>query len=141
MEIIKLKGEDEQLYQLVAHLVMNEKVLNYNLNYPFRTSPDHRWFLAADDGNILGFVPVKTEAGKAKINNYYVVNDNSEVFAALLKEIAGAFPADCGVEAIVQVRHVPEFEQNGFAVLFLWKRYAKMKVFKKNEKKNARKEG
>lgn len=41
MDIIKLKGEDKRLYELVAHLVMDEEVLAYNLNYPYKTSFDY----------------------------------------------------------------------------------------------------
>jgi hypothetical protein len=130
MDIIQLEGNDQQLYYLVAHLVMSEEVLSYNLNYPYKTSPEYYWFIATDKGNTLGFVPVKRKAGKAQINNYYVGDDDSKVFSALLKEIIGALSLDFEIEAITQLRHIPDFERNGFSVVFHWKRYAKMKVFK-----------
>ncbi|MDR2816161.1 MAG: hypothetical protein LBB62_05610 [Proteiniphilum sp.] len=126
MNIIQLKGEDKQLYTLVAHLVMNEKVLSYNLNYPYKTSPGYLWFVATDNGATLGFIPVKMEEGKVKINNYYVADDNSAVFSALLEEIVKTFSSDFGIESVAQVRHIPEFEKNGFEVTLYWKRYAKM---------------
>jgi hypothetical protein len=130
MDVIQLKGEDEQLYTLVARLVMNKVALSYNLNYPYKTSPDYVWFVATDNGDTLGFIPVKMEGGKAKINNYYVANDDGAVFSALLKETLKALSPDFEVESVAQIRHVPEFKKNGFEIVLQWKRYAKMRVSK-----------
>ncbi|MDR1203225.1 MAG: hypothetical protein LBL58_16570 [Tannerellaceae bacterium] len=130
MDIIKLEGEDRRLYYLVAHLVMNEDVLAYNLNYPYKTSSGYIWFVATNNGDTLGFIPIKLEEGKAKINNYYVADDDSVVFSALLKEIINTLSLDYEIESVTQLRHIPEFEQNRFSVVLYWKRYAKMKVFK-----------
>ncbi|MDY9918796.1 MAG: hypothetical protein U2P89_07985 [Proteiniphilum sp.] len=41
MDIVQLKGKDKQLYSLVVHLVMDEEVIGYNLNYPYKTSSDY----------------------------------------------------------------------------------------------------
>jgi hypothetical protein len=133
MDIIKLEGEDRRLYYLVAHLVMNEEVLAYNLNYPYKTSSGYLWFVATDNGDTLGFMPVKLEEGMAKINNYYVADDDSAVLSALLKEITMTLLTDYELESITQLRHIPDFEKNGFSITLYWKRYAKMKVFR-NEK-------
>jgi hypothetical protein len=130
MDIVKLEGEDRRLYYLVAHLVMDEEVLRYNLNYPYRTSSDYLWFIAVSEGNTLGFMPTKLEEGMAKINNYYVADDDSVVFSALLREITMTLLTDYALEAVTQLRHVPYFEKNGFSVTLYWKRYAKMKVFR-----------
>lgn len=131
MDIIQLKGEDKQLYTLVAHLVMNEEVLSYNLNYPYKTSSGHIWFVAVDNGGTLGFMPVRLEEDKAKINNYYVADDDSAVFSALLEEVVKALSSDFEIESVTQVRHIPEFEKNGFVVALYWKRYARMNYFVK----------
>ena len=133
MEIIKLAGEDQHLYCLVAHLIMNEKVLSYNLNYPYRTSQEYKWFIATDKENTLGFIPVKLKEGKAIINNYYVADDDKEVFSMLLKEIIHEFLPDFEIESVTQTRHIPYFEQNGFSIVLYWKRYVKMKVFRNEE--------
>ncbi|MDR0698630.1 MAG: hypothetical protein LBG28_05355 [Tannerella sp.] len=130
MDIIKLEGEDRRLYYLVAHLVMNEEVLSYNLNYPYKTSSEYLWFIAVDEGNTLGFMPVKLEEGKAKINNYYVADDDCMVFSALLGEITVTLLTDYELEAVTQLRHIPDFEKNGFSVTLYWKRYAKMEAFR-----------
>jgi hypothetical protein len=130
MDIIRLEGEDERLYYLVAHLVMNEEVLAYNLNYPYKTSSEYRWFVATDNGDTLGFIPVRLEEGKAKINNYYVADDDSAVLSALLKELVNTLSLDYEIESVTQLRHIPDFERNSFSVVLYWKRYAKMKVFK-----------
>ena len=134
MEIFKLDGEDQRLYYLVAHLIMNEKVLRYNLNYPYKTSQEYKWFIAVDKENTLGFIPVKLKEGKATINNYYVADDDKKVFSLLLKEIVQEFLPDFEVESVIQIQHIPYFEQNGFSIALYWKRYVKMKVFRNEEK-------
>ena len=80
MNIVKLNGEDTELYRRVAHLVMNREVLASNNNYPFKTSSEHIWFVACDDeGRTLGFIPVVLRNRKATINNYYAAEDDEEV--------------------------------------------------------------
>jgi hypothetical protein len=136
MEIIKLEGGDLRLYYLVGHLVMNEAVLAYNLNYPYKTSSEYHWFVALNEkSNTLGFIPVRLREGKAVINNYYVADDDSVVFSALLKEVTHWLLIDYEIESVTQIRHVPDFERCGFSVVLLWKRYAKMRVFKNEEKR------
>ena len=137
MEIVNLNGEDQRLYYLVAHLVMNEEVLNYNLNYPYKTSEEYSWFIATDKGNTLGFIPVKLKEGRATINNYYVASDDGSVFSALLKEVVRVLLPDFEIESVTQIRHIPDFEQSGFSITLYWKRYVKMKVFR-NEKERLR---
>ncbi|MCL1943833.1 MAG: hypothetical protein FWF54_09845 [Candidatus Azobacteroides sp.] len=134
MEIFKLDGEDQRLYYLVAHLVMNEEVLNYNLHYPYKTSPEYKWFIAADKENTLGFIPVKLKEGKATINNYYVADDDTKIFSLLLKEIIREFLPDFEIESVTQIQHVPYFEQNGFSITLYWKKYVKMKILRNEEK-------
>jgi hypothetical protein len=112
---------------------MNEKVLSYNLNYPYKTSPEYYWFLATDREKTLGFIPVKLKEGKAIINNYYVEGDDSLVFSALLKELVQTLLPDFEIESVTQIRHIPDFEKIGFSIIFQWKRYVKMKVFRNEE--------
>jgi hypothetical protein len=136
MKIIKLEGEDQQLYCKVGHLVMNEAVLAYNLNYPYRTSSEYQWFVALNErSDTLGFIPVKLKDGKAVINNYYVADDDSMVFSALLKEVASSLLADYDIESVTHIRHIPDFKRCGFSVMLHWKRYAKMRAFRNEEKR------
>ncbi|MDR1584845.1 MAG: hypothetical protein LBS07_01550 [Prevotellaceae bacterium] len=135
MEVITLEGEDKRLYYLVAHLVIDEQVLAYNLNYPYKTSPDYRWFVAVEQGKTVGFVPVRLKEGKAIINNYYVADDDSAVFLALLQEIVRNLEDDFEIESVTQVRHIPDFQKNGFSVLLWWKKYVKMKRFRHEEER------
>ena len=135
MEIINLQGDDRQLYYLVAHLVMNEDVVSYNLNFPYKTSKEYSWFIATDNGNTLGFIPVKLKERKAIINNYYVADDDKSVFASLLKEILRTLLPNFEIESVTQIRHITYFEQNGFSIVFYWKRYVKMKVYRNEEER------
>jgi len=130
MEIVKLEGKDQRLYNLVAHLVMDEDVLRYNLNYPYKTSPDYRWYIGTENGNAIGFIPVKLDGEKAVINNYYIADDDSAVLLALLNEIIQSLRSDFDIEAVVQTRHIPTFEKCGFPTMLYWKRYVKMKIDK-----------
>lgn len=134
MEIVELEGEDKRLYYLVAPLVMNEQILNYNLNYPFRTSPEYHWYVAVRENVALGFLPVKLKEGKAVINNYYVADDDGAVFASLLGRVLETLGGKFWIEAIAQTRHKRLFEKNGFSVAHYWKRYVKMTVSPDEEK-------
>ena len=134
MEIIKLGGLDQRLYYIVAHLVMDEEVLSYNLNYPYKTSSEYLWFVGTEHGTTIGFIPVKLNEEKAVINNYYIADDDSAVLLALLKESTRVLHPDFDIEAVVQVRHTNTFEQCGFSIMLYWKRYVKMKLFKVHEK-------
>lgn len=134
MNVIKLRGEDQRLYRFVGHLVMDEDVLCYNLNYPYKTSPEYYWFIATEHEETLGFIPVKIEAQKAVINNYYIKEDNCIVFSALLQEIVRTLRPDYQIESVTQIRHIPYFEQIGFSTVLRWKRYVKMKIFNHEEK-------
>ncbi len=131
MEILRLNGEDQQLYCLVAHLVMDEEVLEYNLNYPYKTSSDYLWFVATNNGNTIGFIPVKLKEGKAIINNYYIATDDSDVFSMLLNEIVDTLTPDFEIESITQTPHISHFEKCGFSIVLKWKRYVKMRAFQK----------
>lgn len=127
MHIEMIQGEDPRLYQRVAPLVMNPRVLAYNNNYPFKTSADHIWFIAShDDGTVAGFMPVQCKERKATINNYYVADDTPEVFAALLEHIAAGLPPETVLMAVVHTRHEELFAARGFALALRWTKYVKM---------------
>jgi hypothetical protein len=128
MEVIEIGGDDPRLYGLVAHLVMDEQVVEYNQGYPFRTSAAYRWFVAVDGGATVGFVPARIDGDKAKINNYWVGGDSAAVFHALLVGAARSLGPKYAVESATQTRHTAHFEKAGFVVAFLWKKYAKMKL-------------
>ena len=73
MQIIQLKGKDKHLYRLLAPLVMDPEVIRANNNYPFKTGEEYVWFIAIEDKEVMGFVPVEQKGRKkAVINNYYV---------------------------------------------------------------------
>lgn len=130
MEIIELAGDDLRLYYLVGHLVMDEEVLKYNLNYPYKTSPEYRWFVAVDAGTTLGFVPAKLKNGKAALNNYYIADDDTAVLSALLKEAVRSLSPAFEVESVTQVRHIPVFSNFGFSIELTWKKYVRMKLYR-----------
>lgn len=130
IQILKINGADEELFPLVAPLVMNEKVLAYNLNYPYRTSSNFEWFIATDQGETLGFIPVKLKGKRAIINNYYVADDNNQVFSSLLKKVRKEFLFGYEIEAIVQTKHIAFFEENDFMVEFHWRKFVRMTVIK-----------
>lgn len=126
MEIVRLNGEDSQLYSLVAHLVMNKDVIASNNNYPFKTSPEYMWFVACDRGSTLGFVPVQIKNRKATINNYYVAQDDPAVFTGILHELVASLGKDHAIISVTQNKHVKIFRQCGFSTMFEWEKYVKM---------------
>lgn len=87
MEILQLDGLEPQLFNLIGPLAMNPKVLRANNNYPFKTTERFQWYIAVEDSDVTGFVPVEQKSGGYVINNYYVHNDDQEVLAGLLEAV------------------------------------------------------
>ena len=84
IQIIRLKGKDKHLYRLVAPMVMDPEVIRANNNYPFKTGEEYVWFIAIEDKEVVGFVPVEQKSRKkAVINNYYVKAEDAGLFKAL----------------------------------------------------------
>ena len=133
MDIVELAGQDHNLYPLVAHLVMDDDVLSYNQNYPFRTSERYRWFVALENKTTVGFIPVKVTSKKAVINNYYIEQDQTDIFTSLLDRVILSLGDKYDIESISQIRHVRFFERQGFSVCHYWTKYAKMNYCRDGE--------
>lgn len=122
MKIIQLDGLDPQLFALVGPLVMNPKVLKANNNYPFKTGAHFRWYIAIEDEQVIGFLPMENKSRKFIINNYYVQDDNPNILRRLLN--AADTPSD--LYSITQTKHEATFAECGFRVEHRWTKYIKM---------------
>ena len=65
MEILQLDGLEPQLFNLIGPLAMNPKVLRANNNYPFKTTERFQWYIAVEDNDVTGFVPVEQKDRKS----------------------------------------------------------------------------
>jgi len=126
MDILKLNGVDRILYELVAPLVMNPAIIRQNNNYPFKTSDKYKWFIALDDGAVAGFLPVRNDAGRPLVDNYYIRGDREDVIGLLLDAVKGDPEYGGYLTALVHKRHVAIFRENGFGTVREWKNYDKM---------------
>ena len=136
MNIVKLNGEDTELYRRVAHLVMNREVLASNNNYPFKTSSAHIWFVACDDeGRTLGFIPVVLRTTKATINTSSAAEDDEEVLCLMLTQLIQEFKKDFAIISVTQNKHIQAFRRCGFSVMFEWEKYVKMIYNEDDQKK------
>lgn len=131
MKIEKLDGIEERLYQLVAPLVMRPSVIRQNNNYPFKTSNRHVWFVALDEEQVIGFIPVEIRNQYVVINNYYVMDDDVSVLTPLLQEVISSFSQEYKVRSVTHTHHLAVFQENGFDVIKIWKLYVKMEYLKK----------
>lgn len=126
LKIRKFGGTEKKLYELIAPLVMNPRVLRQNRNYPFKTAKNFVWFIAVDDKEVQGFLPVEKRDAKAIINNYYVKGENMEWLQEMVEYAVNDLIGDFQLVAIVQNPHIAAFENNGFGVDLEWKNYIKM---------------
>lgn len=126
MEIISLQGTDDRLYELVARLVMNPDVLRQNNNYPFKTTPQHTWYICLDDGVVGGFMPAKASGGGLYIDNYYIADDDPEVLDSLINHILASI--DSSVTVLSHKRHVSVFKKYGFISCTVFAQYNKMQI-------------
>lgn len=125
--IERLEGLDKHLYELVAPLVMNPKVLKQNRNYPFRTAENFLWFVATQDEDVIGFLPVEIRHGQAIINNYYTKDENQDVLSELLSNAIHELEKKYLLISIAQNQHLETFSKQGFATERKWKNYVRMK--------------
>ncbi len=134
MEIEKLSGTEERLYQLVGPLVMDPAVLRQNNNYPFKTSVHYIWFVAVEEDLVLGFMPVEVKNDQAVINNYYIADENPGFLIAMLKSVLGYFGKEYRVQAVVQMRDIDVFKKHKFEVIRTWKVYVRMELRRRKPK-------
>lgn len=128
IRILQFQGTDAELYSLVAPLVMNPKILKYNNNYPFKTNDSFVWFVAVEEKEVKGFVPVEVKGSTMTVNNYYVdENEENTLFPLLLKTVIGKqAELEKSLHAVVMVRHAVYFESEGFKTCKVWTKYLKM---------------
>lgn len=125
-QIVELKGTEKRLYQLVAPLVMNPEVLKQNYNYPFRTSESFIWFVAVDGKEVIGFLPLEYKKREVVINNYYIKGNDAGVLKALLEKVIASMDEDKQLSSVTFIEHQKTFQELGFSVEKMWKRYVKM---------------
>lgn len=127
IKVIQLQGTDANLYERVAPMVMNPKIINYNHGYPFKTGEKFIWFIALSDEEIIGFMPVEEKGREWVINNYYVNPSNEKKgFNSLLKAVCQLETKGKDLSAVVQTMHKPYFSDYGFKSQKEWKVYLKM---------------
>ena len=125
--IEKVEGLDGRLYELVAPLVMNPEVLRQNRNYPFKTSKRYLWFIAMEEGNVIGFLPVEIRDKQAIINNYYTKEENQNILADLLRRGISELEKDYFLVSVTQNQHIETFLKQGFVIEREWKNYVRMR--------------
>lgn len=132
MQIIQLKGKDKHLYRLIAPLVMDPEVIRANNNYPYKTGENFVWFVALEDKEVVGFIPVEEKRGRrCIINNYYVNTDGEkreEILSLLLTAILKEYiPGEWLVNTVTLIQDKESFEKFEFISLDKkWTRYVKM---------------
>lgn len=127
IQVVQLHGTDEQLYCLVARLVMDPEVLKQNYNYPFRTSENYEWFIALSDGRVVGFMPVEQKKNEYVINNYYVEAKDAGTLKLLVESVAGQWDGERPLIAVCFLEDREAFGEQGFIVEKVWTRYVRMK--------------
>lgn len=134
IQIMQLKGKDEQLYRLLAPMVMDPEVIRANNNYPFKTGEEYVWFIAIDDKDkeVVGFVPVEQKGRKrAIINNYYVKAESAgrgEILSYLLSAVIAEFSSESWLlNSVTLIQDKEIFEKFEFVSMDKkWTRYVKM---------------
>lgn len=132
IQVIQLQGKDKQLYRLIAPMVMDPVVIRANNNYPFKTGENFVWYIAIEDKEVIGFVPVEQKSGKkALLNNYYIKAEGEkreELLTLLLDTIIADYTSESWMlSSITLVQDKEIFEKHQFVSLDKkWTRYVKM---------------
>ena len=116
MEILRFNGLDKKLYELVAPLVMNPAILRQNNNYPFKTSSRYVWYVAIENDNVVGFIPLKSKEDGFSLDNYYVSGDDTETLENILRFIQEDIEPGTTITALVHKRHSRVFDKCRFSL-------------------------
>lgn len=117
MKIRQIEDNDPELYSLIAPLVMNPKVLKSNNNYPFKNFSGTVWYIAMEDSDISGFMPLKKNNTGFHIDNYYIRDNDPNTIDGLLDSITEDISADVILTALVHKRHINDFRRNHFSTI------------------------
>lgn len=129
MKVISLHGTDDRLYELVARLVMSPDILRQNNNYPFKTTPQHTWYLCIENETVIGFMPVKSTSGGLYLDNYYICEDNRKILDSLISYIIST--TDKPITVLSHKRHTDAFQYHGFIKCTIFAQYNKMQYIRK----------
>lgn len=114
MKIRQIKDNDPELYGLIVPLVMNPKVLKSNNNYPFKNFSGTVWYIAMEDSDVSGFMPLRKNNTGFHIDNYYIRDNDPNTIDGLLDSITEDISADVILTALVHKRHINDFRRNHF---------------------------
>ena len=85
-------------------MVMDPEVIRANNNYPFKTGEEYVWFIAIEDKEVVGFVPVEQKSRKKAVINkivwpfqYIKVYFLSAISAILCSVTIGLITISCGL--------------------------------------------
>lgn len=111
---------------------MDPDVIRANNNYPFKTNEDFVWYIAIDNREVVGFVPIEQKSGKkAVINNYYVAavdEQRKDILSHSAISIVTAFiPEGWTLDSVTLIQDQETFEKFEFTSMDKkWTRYVKM---------------
>ncbi|MDR0543825.1 MAG: hypothetical protein LBG30_00540 [Odoribacteraceae bacterium] len=86
MKIEVLQGTEQRLYDIVAPLVMDPKVIRQNDGVAFKTTANHAWILAIDKNECVGFLPIQQKKTFAEVNNYHVRDRDKKILDRMLAQ-------------------------------------------------------
>jgi len=101
MKIRQIKDNDPELYGLIVPLVMNPKVLKSNNNYPFKNFSGTVWYIAMEDSDVSGFMPLRKNNTGFHIDNYYIRDNDPDTIDGLLDSITEDIPVNSILTALV----------------------------------------
>lgn len=133
MQIEELPGTDKRLYELVAPLVMNPAVLKQNYNFPFRTSEHFVWYVATDEEEVKGFLPIEKKRETCVLNNYWIAGQDTEVLRALMEAVTERWSGECDLVIVAFLHDRKLFGELGFEEEKVWTRYVRMKRERKEQ--------
>jgi N-acetylglutamate synthase-like GNAT family acetyltransferase len=109
MKIEILEGTEQRLYDIVAKLVMDPKVLRQNDNVAFKTTAKHVWIVAINNEECVGFLPIQKKKFFGEINNYYIIERDKKIFTRLL-ERAEQHAKEIGYDTIIVITQKSDYE-------------------------------
>lgn len=123
----RLTREDPEFYQLLGPFLSRREIVR-ELGYPVWDDDGKVWYVAQEDGRVVGFAALRRDNGKTILTSAYVVPERRRqgiyrlLFDARLRE---ALAPGTVIEAVVTPQATGMFEQRGFERVGMRGRYTR----------------
>lgn len=113
MKIKKYVHGQDDFWQVMGPMFASEKVYKAQDGYPMFSDPSTTWYLAFDQGKLIGWIAIQLKAKRLDIRFQYISPDSSDILQHLINRCVED-NAEEVIETVEFKDRVTPYLQNGF---------------------------